>query len=95
MLVLTRKVGEKLVIGNSIRISVVSIGPGRVKLGIEAPADVTIDREEIHERKQFEDTGVTATVTAAPALHNRIADQLPQTVIDLPMGKSNFRTKPR
>ena len=93
MLVLTRKVGEKLVIGNSIRISVVSIGPGRVKLGIEAPADVTIDREEIHERKQFEDTGVTATVT--PALHNRIADQLPQTVIDLPMGKSSFRTKPR
>lgn len=91
MLVLTRKVGEKLVIGNSIRISVVSIGPGRVKLGIEAPADVTIDREEIHERKQFEDTGVTAV----PALHNRIADQLPQTVIDLPMGKSNFRTKPR
>lgn len=91
MLVLTRKVGEKLVIGNSIRISVVSIGPGRVKLGIEAPADVTIDREEIHERKQFEDTGVTTV----PALHNRIADQLPQTVIDLPMGKSNFRTKPR
>jgi len=94
MLVLTRKVGEKLVIGNSIRISVVSIGPGRVKLGIEAPADVTIDREEIHERKQFEDTGVTATATPA-LLHNRIADQLPQTVIDLPMGKSSFRTKPR
>ena len=93
MLVLTRKVGEKLVIGNTIRISVVSIGPGRVKLGIEAPADVTIDREEIHERKQFEDNGVTATTT--PALHNRIADQLPQTVIDLPMGKSHFRTKPR
>ncbi len=91
MLVLTRKVGEKLVIGNSIRISVVSIGPGRVKLGIEAPADVTIDREEIHERKQFEETNATN----APALHNRIADQLPQTVIDLPMGKSHFRTKPR
>lgn len=91
MLVLTRKVGEKLVIGNTIRISVVSIGPGRVKLGIEAPADVTIDREEIHERKQFEETGVAN----APALHNRIADQLPQTVIDMPMSKSNFRTKPR
>lgn len=91
MLVLTRKVGEKLVIGNTIRISVVSIGPGRVKLGIEAPADVTIDREEIHERKQFEETGVAN----APALHNRIADQLPQTVIDMPMSKSHFRTKPR
>ena len=93
MLVLTRKVGEKLVIGNTIRISVVSIGPGRVKLGIEAPADVTIDREEIHERKQFEETCVANA--NAPALHNRIADQLPQTVIDMPMSKSNFRTKPR
>ena len=51
----------------------------------------TIDREEIHERKQFEET----CVANAPALHNRIADQLPQTVIDMPMSKSNFRTKPR
>ena len=51
MLVLTRKAGEQIIIQGNIRISVVSVGPGRVKIGIDAPADVKIDRQEIHERK--------------------------------------------
>jgi carbon storage regulator CsrA len=50
MLVLTRRPGEQIVIGNNIRITVVSLGPGRVKIGIEAPPDVRIDRQEIHDR---------------------------------------------
>jgi len=50
MLVLTRKPGEQIVIGNGIRVTVVSVGPGRVKIGIDAPPDVRIDRSEIHER---------------------------------------------
>ena len=50
MLVLTRKPGEQIVIGNGIRVTVVSVGPGRVKIGIEAPPNVRIDRSEIHER---------------------------------------------
>jgi carbon storage regulator len=50
MLVLTRRPGEQIVIGENIRITVVSLGPGRVKIGIEAPPDVRIDRQEIHER---------------------------------------------
>jgi carbon storage regulator len=50
MLVLTRRAGEQIVIGNGIRVTVVSVGPGRVKLGIEAPPEVRIDRQEIHER---------------------------------------------
>jgi len=50
MLVLTRKPGEQIVIGNGIRVTVVSVGPGRVKIGIEAPPDVRIDRSEIHEK---------------------------------------------
>ena len=47
MLVLTRKLNEKIVIGNSIRVSVVAIRGGQVRLGIEAPADVNIVREEL------------------------------------------------
>jgi carbon storage regulator len=50
MLVLTRRPGEQIVIGENIRVTVVSLGPGRVKIGIEAPPSVRIDREEIHER---------------------------------------------
>ena len=66
MLVLTRRPGEQIVIGNNVRLTVVSVGPGRVKIGIEAPPDVRIDRQEIHEKiqqEQFEhSTDVLATV---------------------------------
>jgi carbon storage regulator len=50
MLVLTRRPNESIVIANNIKITVVSVGPGRVKLGIEAPPDVRVDRQEIHEK---------------------------------------------
>jgi carbon storage regulator len=48
MLVLTRKHGESIVVGNSIRITVVELSPGTVRLGFEAPPDVSIYREEIY-----------------------------------------------
>jgi carbon storage regulator len=47
MLVLTRKVGEKILIGNDITLTVVEIGKSRVKLGIEAPASRHILRSEL------------------------------------------------
>lgn len=50
MLVLTRRPGEQIVIAGNIKLTVVSIGPGRVKIGIEAPSDVRIDRQEIHDK---------------------------------------------
>jgi carbon storage regulator len=50
MLVLTRRAGESIVIGNGIKLTIVNIGPGRVKIGIDAPRSVRIDREEIHDR---------------------------------------------
>ncbi len=50
MLVLTRRTGESIVIGNGIKLTIISIGPGRVKIGIDAPRSVRIDREEIHDR---------------------------------------------
>lgn len=54
MLVLTRRPGESIYIGNGIKLTVVTIGPGRVKIGIEAPPTVRIDREEVHTRIQQE-----------------------------------------
>jgi carbon storage regulator len=64
MLVLTRRPGEQIVIGNGIRLTVVSVGPGRVKLGIEAPADVRIDRQEVHAKIQQEQAESSADVLA-------------------------------
>lgn len=55
MLVLTRRVGEEIVIGDVIRIKVVEIRGGKVRIGIVAPEDVAVDRQEIHEkRKQWD-----------------------------------------
>ncbi len=51
MLVLTRKLGEKLYIGNDIVITVVEIRSGQIRLGIEAPRDIEIMREELRAEK--------------------------------------------
>jgi carbon storage regulator len=48
MLVLSRKEGERLVIGDRIVVTVVHVDGGRVKLGVEAPREIGIWREEIH-----------------------------------------------
>lgn len=53
MLVLSRKVEEKLKIGNDIIVTVVSISQGQVKLGIEAPDDVNVVRDEIDRKAQL------------------------------------------
>ncbi len=47
MLVLSRKLGEKILIGDSIVLTVVKIDRNQIRLGIEAPPDVAIYREEI------------------------------------------------
>jgi carbon storage regulator len=51
MLVLTRGIGEELVIGDNIRVQVISIQGSRVRIGIDAPPEVTVDRAEIHLRR--------------------------------------------
>ena len=50
MLVLSRKLGEVITIGNSITVTVVAVDGDRVRLGIVAPAEVPIHREEIYQR---------------------------------------------
>lgn len=47
MLVLSRKLGEKICIGENIRITVVDVERGKIRLGIEAPREIPIFREEL------------------------------------------------
>ncbi len=61
MLVLSRKLGEKIYINDNICITVVDIDRGKIRLGIEAPRDVPIFRQELVAAPH-------ATVSAAPAL---------------------------
>jgi carbon storage regulator len=54
MLVLSRKCGERIVIGSNIEIVVVCVRGDRVRLGFQAPIDVPIHRAEVHDRIQTE-----------------------------------------
>jgi carbon storage regulator len=51
MLVLTRRVGEEVVIGGTIRVTVAVVQGDRVRLGITAPESVRIDTAEVHQRR--------------------------------------------
>lgn len=50
MLILTRKLGENIRIGDNIRIVILDIKGGQVKIGIEAPPNISVHREEIYEK---------------------------------------------
>ena len=52
MLVLTRKIGEEIIIDGRIRVVVTSIDGSKVRLGIVAPQDVRVDRQEVHQRRR-------------------------------------------
>lgn len=50
MLILSRKLGEKIVIGGQVEVMVVAIRGDKVRIGIDAPRDVRVHREEVQER---------------------------------------------
>jgi carbon storage regulator len=67
MLVLTRKLGENIRIGDSVKITVLEVRSGQVKLGIEAPPEVKVHREEIYARIQEENRKAAAAQQRPPA----------------------------
>lgn len=50
MLILTRRVGETLVVGDEVTVTVLGVKGNQVRLGVNAPKDIAVHREEIYER---------------------------------------------
>ena len=55
MLILTRRVGETLMIGDEVAVTVLGVKGNQVRIGVKAPQDVSVHREEIYERIRQED----------------------------------------
>ena len=57
MLLLTRRIGERFMIGDNIEVVVLDVHASQIKLGIQAPKDVPVHREEVYRRIQLEKEG--------------------------------------
>lgn len=55
MLILTRRVGETLIIGDEVSVTVLGVKGNQVRIGVNAPRDVSVHREEIYQRIKTED----------------------------------------
>ena len=63
MLILTRRIGEKLMIGDEISVTILGVKGNQVRLGVHAPEDVAIHREEIFDRIRDEKQGTAGNGT--------------------------------
>jgi len=64
MLILTRRVGETVMIGNDVTVTVLGVKGNQVRIGVNAPKDVAVHREEIYERIKREEDGDSRSVAS-------------------------------
>ncbi|MCG6156614.1 carbon storage regulator [Rubinisphaera margarita] len=75
MLVLSRKINERILIGDSIEIKVLKVSNGRVKIGIDADAFIDIRRGELE--LEIEETGGVTQAKAASVSKDRVSQSIP------------------
>ena len=72
MLILTRRVGETLVIGDDVNVTVLGVKGNQIRIGVDAPREVTVHREEIYQR-------INAAASAkSQVVYENGSDELPE-----------------
>jgi carbon storage regulator len=66
MLILTRRVGESVMIGDNVSVTILGVKGNQVRIGVTAPADVSVHRQEIYERIKKEQESGSVPETAEP-----------------------------
>lgn len=74
MLVLSRRVGESIVIGNEVVVTVLDVRGDQIRVGVDAPRDVQIHREEVHRSLQAENARAASSADRA----RRLVARMPQ-----------------
>ena len=92
MLVLTRKVGEAIAIGDDIKIIVMQVRGKQVRLGIKASPSTSVHREEVYQRIQDENRAAASAPSDAVSAANKILDS---DLNDANIGKSPLKRKAR
>ena len=70
MLILTRRVGETLMIGDEVTVTVLGVKGNQVRIGVNAPKDIAVHREEIYERIKREQDSAAHGSVPPPASHD-------------------------
>ena len=89
MLVLSRKIGEQITVGNSVKVTVLSFDRGIVRLGIEAPKSIPVHRKEVHDKivetnKAASQTDILSFRSAISSKNVNISNNSNKNSVDTP-----------
>ena len=82
MLILTRRVGETLMIGDEVTVTVLGVKGNQVRIGVNAPRDVAVHREEIYERIKREQAEAGQALAQTAKTFNRNSGKQSLTAIE-------------
>ena len=72
MLVFTRKRGESLIIGNEIEVTILNIGSGSIKIGVNAPRHISVHRQEVYEAIKRENVAASQSQIPSPEVLKKL-----------------------